>query len=88
VTAGFGQFQVFSFNLSYHLENPLSLNSQTEIALPPDTAFQKVYFSKIEPKPNDVKIDQDGNWLAVYKLTPRQRIDINAVGSVQVFCKL
>lgn len=85
VTAGFGQFQVFSFNLFYHLENPLAINSQTEIALPPDTAFQKVYFSKINPKPTDVKIDQDGNWLAVYKLTPRQRIDVNAVGSVQIF---
>jgi hypothetical protein len=85
VTAGFGQFQVFSFNLSYHLENPLAINSQTEIALPPDTAFQKVYFSKIDPKPTDVRIDEDGNWLAVYKLTPRQRIDVNAVGSVQIF---
>lgn len=85
VTAGFGQFQVFSFNLFYHLENPLAINSQTEIALPPDTAFQKVYFSKIDPKPTDVRIDNDGNWLAVYKLTPRQRIDVNAVGSVQIF---
>ena len=24
ITAGFGQFQVFSFNLNYHLENPLN----------------------------------------------------------------
>ena len=85
VTAGFGQFQVFSFNLSYHLENPLSSNSQTQIALPPDTAFQKIYFSKIDPKPNDVQIDEDGNWLAIYKLTPRQRIDVNVAGSVQIF---
>jgi hypothetical protein len=85
VTAGFGQFQVFSFNLSYHLENPLAINSQTEIALPPDTAFQKVYFSKVDPKPSDIRIDEDGNWLAVYKLTPRQRVDVNVVGSVQIF---
>lgn len=85
VTAGFGQFQVFSFNLSYHLENPLAINSQTEIALPPDTSFQKVYFSKIDPKPAEVRIDEDGNWVAVYKLAPRQRIDVNAVGSVQIF---
>lgn len=85
VTAGFGQFQVFSFNLAYHLENPLAINSQTEIALPPDTAFQKVYFSKVEPKPDAVRVDEDGNWLALYKLTPRQRVDINVVGSVQIF---
>jgi hypothetical protein len=85
VTAGFGQFQIFSFNLSYHLENPLAINSQTEIALPPDTAFQKVYFSKVDPKPDNVQIDEDGNWLAIYKLTPRQRVDVNVIGSVQIF---
>lgn len=85
VTAGFGQFQVFSFNLSYHLENPLATNSQTEIAIPPDTAFQKVYFDKIDPKPSDVRIDEDGNWMAVYKLSPRQRVDVNIIGSVQIF---
>jgi transglutaminase-like putative cysteine protease len=85
VTAGFGHFQVFSFNLSYHLENPLAVNSQTEIAIPPDTAFQKIYFNKIEPKPNGVRIDEDGNWLALYKLTPRQRIDVNLNGFVQIF---
>jgi len=85
VTAGFGQFQVFSFNLSYHLENPLALNSKTEIALPPDTAYQKIYFSKLDPRPSDVQIDEDGNWLAVYDLSPRQRLDINATGSVQIF---
>ena len=85
ITAGFGEFQVFSFNLSYHLENPLNRTSSTEISLPPDTAFQKVYFSKIEPAPANVKIDADGNWLAEYKLTARQRIDINVSGSVQIF---
>jgi transglutaminase-like putative cysteine protease len=85
VTAGFGQFQVFSFNLSYHLENPLGISSQTEIAIPPDTAFQKVYFNKIDPAPSDIHIDGDGNWMAVYKLSPRQRVDVNILGSVQIF---
>lgn len=85
VTAGFGQFQVFSFNLSYHLENPLNNTSQTEIAIPPDTAFQKVYLNKLSPKPTTVRIDGDGNYLAVYKLTARQRIDVTADGYVQIF---
>lgn len=85
VSAGFGQFQVFSFNLSYHLENPLSRVSTTEIALPPDTAFQKVYFDKIEPKPTNVTMDPDGNWIATYDLAPRERIDVMVTGSVQIF---
>lgn len=85
VVAGFGQFQVFTFNLSYHLENPLAVTSQTEIALPPDTAFQKVYFSKIEPKPVKVDVDSDGNYIATYKLFARQRLDITVEGNVQIF---
>lgn len=85
ITAGFGQFQVFSFNLAYHLENPLAVSSSTEVALPPDTAFQKVYYSKIDPKPTNVKIDEDGNWIATYSLKPRQRIDVVATGAVQIF---
>lgn len=85
ITAGFGQFQVFSFNLAYHLENPLARVSQTEIALPPDTAFQKIYFSKIEPKPDNIRIDEDGNWIATYTLKARERVDVTASGSVQIF---
>ncbi len=85
ITAGFGQFQVFSFNISYHLENPLSRVAETQVAIPPDTAFQKVYYTKLDPKPETVSIDRDGNWLATYKLNPRQRLDIVAAGSVQIF---
>lgn len=85
VTAGFGQFQVFSYNLSYHLENPLTRISETQISLPPDTAFQKVYIEKMEPKPMNVSVDVDGNWLATYKLNPRERIDVVVSGTVQIF---
>lgn len=85
ITAGFGQFQVFAFTLAYHLENPLAVSAETQIALPPDTSFQKMYYSKISPEPNDVVIDADGNWLATYKLNPRQRVDVNVSGSVQIF---
>ncbi len=85
ISAGFGQFQVFSYNLSYHLENPIGKNAEVQIALPPDTAFQKVYLQKLDPKPSNVTVDADGNWLATYVLTPRQRIDVTASGSVQIF---
>lgn len=85
ITAGFGQFQVFSYTLSYHLENPLGRSSTTDISLPPDTAFQKVYFSKIDPKPENVSIDEDGNWIATFSLKARERVDILVTGSVQIF---
>jgi hypothetical protein len=87
ISAGFGQFQVFSFNLSYHLENPLAKSAQTQIALPPDTAFQKVYIQNINPKPNNVTVDADGNWLATYILSPglKGRVDVVVSGAVQIF---
>lgn len=85
ISAGFGQFQIFSFNLAYHLENPLSKASSTQISLPPDTAFQKVYIQSINPKPTNVTVDSDGNWIATYDLTARQRVDVAVSGSVQIF---
>jgi len=85
VTAGFGEFQIFNFDLKYHLENPLPKVASTEIALPPDTSMQRVYYQDLSPKPDDVTLDEDGNWLAKYTLKPRERIDIETKGAVQIF---
>ena len=85
MVAGFGAFQVFSFNLNYHLENPLSRSTVTEITLPPDTAYQRVYYDAIEPRPANMYVDSDGNWIAEYKLNSRERVDVVARGQVQIF---
>lgn len=85
VSAGFGEFQVFSFTLNYHLENPLNKNAVSEVALPPDTAFQKVHYETINPEPKEVYVDTDGNWIGVFGLEPRQKLDIVAQGAVQIF---
>lgn len=85
VSAGFGEFQVFAFSLNYHLENPLNKNTVSEIALPPDTAFQKVHYETINPEPKELYVDADGNWIGVFDLSPRQKLDIVAQGAVQIF---
>lgn len=85
VNAAFGEFQSYTFDLTYHLENPLYRASSTTIALPPDTAFQHIGYTKLEPKPDSVTVDQDGNWLAEYNLEPRQRVDVIAQGDVKLF---
>ncbi len=85
ITAGFGAFQVFSFDISYHLENPLNRQSAMEIAIPPDTAMQRVFYEQITPLPAKVHSTIDGNWLVTYELKPRERIDVRATGSVQIF---
>lgn len=85
ISAGFGEFQVFNFDLRFHLENPLGSTAVTQIALPPDTAYQKIYYDSINPAPDNIETDIDGNWIASYSLHARQRIDVEALGSVQLF---
>ena len=85
VTAGFGAFQVFSFTLNYHLENPLGKSAKVDIAVPPDTALQRVYYQVVNPKPENIYVDSDGNWLATYFLKSRERIDVEVKGTVQIF---
>ncbi len=87
IAISFGEKQVFSFTLNYHIENN-NLTSQIEqIALPPDNNYQKIVLQKLDPQPRDVIVDKDNNFLALYKLSPHQKIDITATGSVEVFSK-
>lgn len=85
ISAAFGEFQVFDFILDYHLKNDKITSIITEIALPPDTAFQKVYYQSLDPKPDDVRVDEDGNWLASYALARNQKLNIQAIGKVKTF---
>lgn len=87
VVAAFGQSQVFSFSLAYHLQNPHIGPGETEIALVPDTAFQRVYYEKLTPKPEKIKVDADGNWLATYRLNARENLDVSLKGHVQIFAQ-
>lgn len=70
ISAVFGTTQYFKLNLIYNLTNPLPKELKTQVALPPDTAYQTVYLKKIDPAPTDITIDPDGNWLASYTINP------------------
>lgn len=85
VNAIFGDFQVFDFSLIYHLENPSHLAAETEIAVPPDTSFQRVLYQEIIPLPTNIRVDPDGNWLALYSLKPKEKLNIKADGQVRIF---
>ncbi len=87
ISAGFGDFQVFSYTLNYHLENPLSRYQQQSIPVPPDTSFQKVFLENVSPAPKKLQEDSNGNWLAFYDLKPREKLDIVVVGTVQIFAE-
>lgn len=87
IAISFGQKQVFSFTLNYHLENNNLTSQVQEIALPPDNNYQKVVIEKLDPIPLDVVVDQDNNFLAKYRLSPRAQIDITAKGYIEVFSR-
>lgn len=80
----FGQSQLFNLNLSYFLENATNQIVTKEVPLPPDTDSQTVIYQKIDPLPQNINIDQDGNWLATYLLNPNQKINIKASGQVKI----
>lgn len=85
VSASFGQNQLFDFDLTYHLQNDNLVSILTSIALPPDTGYQDVIFQKIEPKPLNVTVDEDGNYLAWYKLKRGEKMDIKVFGSAKLY---
>lgn len=85
VSIAFGEFQVFSFDISFHLENPILKSAENEIALPPDTPYQEIFYTSMEPKPNSLVETEEGNWVAKFKLSPRERLDVRVQGYVKLF---
>lgn len=84
ISLAFGKFQVYDFNLTYHLQNENLFNIKTEIALPPTTNYQDVVIADISPKPINVYIDKDGNWMAEYVIKPSQKVDVKVKGQARV----
>lgn len=85
VSASFGNIQLFDFDLEYHLENSNLVPILTNVAFPPDTDYQDVIFQRIEPKPLNVTVDDDGNYLGWYRLTRDQKLDVRLVGSAKLY---
>jgi hypothetical protein len=80
ISITFGNYQIYGFDLSYHLENSNLFPVKTEIALPADNNYQDVIIDSINPKPVNVTPDKDGNWLAEYHLSASQKINIEVIG--------
>jgi hypothetical protein len=67
------------------VDNPNVTPIETEIAIPPDTAFQKVAIESINPKPKNITRDADGNWLARYDLPSGGGIDVSVQLLIALF---
>ena len=85
VYAVLGSPQYYKVNLRYAVENPKIAPVFVFVAFPPDTLYQKVLVQNITPKPAEVKIDEDGNYLGKYFLKPKERLEVNFDGYIAVF---
>ncbi len=68
ISAIYGTEQNYQMTLRYNLENPSSNPGIAQIALPPDTKHQKLHYHSLDPLPDDMKQDPDGNWIASYRI--------------------
>ncbi len=79
ISLAFGKQQEFVFSLTYHLQNNNIFPHTQSIALPPDTNYQKITIGSINPQPESVTKDIDGNWIATFNL--------NGVGTKTILVK-
>lgn len=84
ISIAFGEKQIFDFKLDYHLRNPNLFPIRTEIAIPMDTNYQEVIISDIKPRPTNVVVDKDGNWLAQYTLKAASQMDVMVKGKAKI----
>lgn len=81
----FGPFQLYRFNLKYTLKNNHLFTGTAKIALPPALfSEQELIYDSILPIPLNVEIDNDGNYLAVYKVPSGKTMTINVKGRAKI----
>jgi transglutaminase-like putative cysteine protease len=80
----YGDKQYYNFSLKYNISNPNLFPVRTEIALPPQTNYQNVLINSFSVEPLNVSTDQDGNWIAEYRLLPQQKEQVIVNGIVEI----
>ena len=87
IYAVFGDSQVYQTELTYHLKNDQIYPIFTEIAFPPETTNQKIFLQLINPAPESVRLDEDGNYLGKYFLKPLETKTIIYKSLIEVYSK-
>lgn len=84
ILLAFGQYQLFDFKLIYHLKNQNQEKETQEIPIPPGTLHQAITIKTLSPRPENITVDPDGNWLAQYNLEPNSILDITLEGQAEI----
>lgn len=73
----FGDATVANITITRELSNNGWWWKTLEITLPPDTNQQQTMLDSLTPKPHSLRLDEDGNIVAGFRLRPRQKITVN-----------
>lgn len=79
LTLLFGESSTYRVTLDYLLKNESLQSIDSELSLPPDTPYQRILLDSLVPPPTDIRVDDDGNWLARYKLKPQEKLAVKAI---------
>ena len=86
ISAAFGDHQSVNFKIKYQIKNDSILPAIKKIAFPSDIEnYQIVSYKKISPNPSKIKIDGDGNVIAYYFLKPKDKLEIELVGTARLY---
>ena len=85
VQAAYGKSQRYAVDLTYTLQNANRVANKQSIALPPETAYQSVSITFLDPKPLSVSKDADGNWLAEFLVPALQSVVVKTKLDIDVF---
>jgi len=81
----FGDFGLFSFELTYHLFNSNWQSEIQTIAIPPNIlGYQEISINSLNPLPQKIETDPDGNILASYKLDYNEKKIIKLLGLARI----
>ncbi len=72
----FGDSTDYNLNFNFPLANDSAWSKTLTVALPPDLNNQHTIINSLNPKPDNTRLDEDGNILADYNLKPHQHITV------------
>ncbi|KKR03227.1 MAG: Transglutaminase domain protein [Microgenomates group bacterium GW2011_GWB1_40_9] len=87
INAAYGEYQSYIVDIIYPLVNDSLTSVVQSVAIPPDTTYQSVTIATIDPKPIDIKKDEDGNWIASFTIPANGRIDIKTQLIIKTYIK-
>lgn len=84
IVASFGKFQVIEFTFIHNIKNSNFFSTDERIIIPRESPFQEVFYSEMNPRPNNIEIDADGNYLAVYSLKAGEEKVVSIKGFARI----